>query len=79
MDSEVRCETAHSSLCSIRAVDGKNAIKLARPTSPGLPAHLTSIAFNRLGQYASCPGQETTMNLYAQLAVSPIALAVSVA
>jgi len=48
-----------------------------QPKSAGWPALLTASAFNRLGQYASSPGN--TAYCYTELGVSSLAVAVTIA
>jgi len=76
VDSKVHCEGA---LCSDLNRRGVNPIKLAslRPTSIEWPATLMASAFSRLSQYASSPCNGACC--YAKLAVSSLAVAVTIA
>jgi len=50
-----------------------------QPKSAGWPAPLTASAFNRLGQCANSPGIAGPSYCYAELAVSSLAVAVTIA
>ena len=64
-------------LCGALSGRGLNPIKLAYSPSRPDGAPLTAISFNQLGQYANSPGNRAYC--YAELAVSSLAVTVTVA